>query len=144
MASIEDKGRILKWLAIVGLVMAVFCIAILAIGYKEPSAGRLFTIGMLLIVSIVCIFLSTKLKSDDAAKPKYDVHEEAASASALKYDVHSDAADTAKPKYDVHTDASTEAPASSDDAAATPDASAAPQGAGDSAQPGADNGSAER
>lgn len=67
-SSYDDKGRILKWVAIAGLVLGVFGSIILLIGYKEPSPGRIFTIVSVLAVSAVCLFLSTKMNDATVAK----------------------------------------------------------------------------
>lgn len=97
--TLEEKGKILKWMAIAGLALAVFGAAILAIGYKEPSAGRLFTIGSLIIVSVVCLFLSTRLKTDQGAgQKKYDVHASVDAADSAAADAAADAPSAGKEK----------------------------------------------
>lgn len=57
----EEKQRYLRWLAILCAVMALFCLGVFAIGYKEPSFGRVATLVALITASAVCLWLSKRL-----------------------------------------------------------------------------------
>lgn len=47
----EEKQRYLRWLGILCAVMAAFCLGVFAIGYKDPSAGRVATLVGLIVAS---------------------------------------------------------------------------------------------
>ena len=41
----EEKQRYLRWLGILCVIMAAFCLGVFAIGYKDPSVGRVATLA---------------------------------------------------------------------------------------------------
>lgn len=57
-SSLNSKRVFLMMLAAFGLVAAVICGALLAAGVREPTRERLFLVGSLVVVSIVCLALS--------------------------------------------------------------------------------------
>ncbi|MEG0621131.1 MAG: hypothetical protein RR477_08390, partial [Raoultibacter sp.] len=71
----KDKAIYVKWIAILCAVMALFCLAIFVVGYKDLSFGRVATVIALLVVSVACGVASKKM----AAAP-----EKTAAASAKK------------------------------------------------------------
>lgn len=56
----EEKQRYLRWLGILCAIMAAFCLGVFAIGYKDPSAGRVATLVALVIASIAFFRLSRR------------------------------------------------------------------------------------
>ncbi|MEG0216955.1 MAG: hypothetical protein RR572_01185 [Raoultibacter sp.] len=50
----KDKAVYLKWIAILCAVMALFCLAIFVVGYKDLSFGRVATVVALLVASVAC------------------------------------------------------------------------------------------
>ena len=61
-SSLNTKRMFLMMIAAVGLLAAVVCIVVLATGVREATRERLFLVGSLLIVSIVCLALSIHFK----------------------------------------------------------------------------------
>ena len=57
-SSLNSKRVFLMMLAAFGLLAAVICGVLLAMGVREPTRERLFLVGSLVVVSIVCIALS--------------------------------------------------------------------------------------
>ena len=57
-SSLNSKRVFLMMLAAFGLIAAIVCGVLLALGVREPSRERLFLVGSLVVVSIVCIALS--------------------------------------------------------------------------------------
>lgn len=51
----------LRWLALLCALMAVFCVGVFVIGYKEPSFGRVATLVALVAASAACFALSHRL-----------------------------------------------------------------------------------
>lgn len=47
----EEKQRYLRWLGILCVIMAAFCLGVFAIGYKDPSVGRVATLVGLIVAS---------------------------------------------------------------------------------------------
>lgn len=47
----EEKQRYLRWLGILCAIMAAFCLGVFAIGYKDPSVGRMATLAGLIVAS---------------------------------------------------------------------------------------------
>ena len=47
----EEKQRYLRWLGILCVIMAAFCLGVFAIGYKDPSVGRVATLAGLIVAS---------------------------------------------------------------------------------------------
>ena len=50
----------LRWLSALCAFMALFCVGVLIIGYKDPSFGRVATLVALVVASIVCFWLSKR------------------------------------------------------------------------------------
>ena len=61
-SSLNTKRMFLMMIAALGLLAAVVCIVVLATGVREATRERLFLVGSLLIVSIVCLALSIHFK----------------------------------------------------------------------------------
>ena len=61
-SSLNTKRMFLMMIAAVGLLAAVVCVVVLATGVREATRERLFLVGSLLIVSIVCLALSIHFK----------------------------------------------------------------------------------
>ena len=61
-SSLNTKRMFLMMIAALGLIAAVVCIVVLATGVREATRERLFLVGSLLIVSIVCLALSMHFK----------------------------------------------------------------------------------
>lgn len=53
----------LRWLGILCVIMAVFCLGIFLIGYKDPSFGRIATLIGLIAGAAVCFWLSRRKSS---------------------------------------------------------------------------------
>lgn len=71
----KDSAIYLKWIAILCAVMAVFCLAIFVIGYKDFSFARVATVVVLVAASVACGVVSKKkatlsVKSQDHASRK--------------------------------------------------------------------------
>ena len=47
----EEKQRYLRWLGILCVIVAAFCLGVFAIGYKDPSVGRVVTLAGLIVAS---------------------------------------------------------------------------------------------
>lgn len=54
----QGPALYLRWLGILCAVMAVFCLGIFLVGYKDPSFGRVATLIGLIIASITFFRLS--------------------------------------------------------------------------------------
>ncbi|MEG0071236.1 MAG: hypothetical protein RR381_05105 [Raoultibacter sp.] len=65
----KDIVIYLKWIAILCAVMAAFCLAIFAVGYKDLSVARVATVVVLLIASAGC-GIAYRKKSTEMTKPK--------------------------------------------------------------------------
>ncbi|MEG1397806.1 MAG: hypothetical protein RSC47_04060 [Raoultibacter sp.] len=50
----KDSAIYLKWISILCAVMALFCLAIFAIGYKDLSFARVATVVVLAVASVAC------------------------------------------------------------------------------------------
>lgn len=61
-SSLNSKRVFLMMMAAVGLLAAIVCIVALAAGVREATRERLFLVGSLLIVSLVCLVLSIHFK----------------------------------------------------------------------------------
>lgn len=61
-SSLNSKRVFLMMLALFGLVAAIVCGILLAMGVRPPTRERLFLVGSLVLVSIVCIVLSLGFK----------------------------------------------------------------------------------
>ncbi|MEG0620976.1 MAG: hypothetical protein RR477_07600 [Raoultibacter sp.] len=57
----KDKAIYVKWIAILCAVMALFCLAIFVVGYKDLSFGRVATVIALLVASVACGIASKKM-----------------------------------------------------------------------------------
>ena len=57
-SSLNSKRMFLMMFAAFGLIAAVVFGALLAAGVREPTRERLFLVGSLVVVSIVCLALS--------------------------------------------------------------------------------------
>ena len=55
-----EKQRYLRWLSWLCALMALFCVGVFIIGYKDPSFGRVATLAALVIASAVCWRLSKR------------------------------------------------------------------------------------
>jgi uncharacterized membrane protein len=58
----NDKTRYLQLLSLVCLVLAVFAICIMAIGYQPWSIGHIVTLILLIVGCVVCYRLSKRNK----------------------------------------------------------------------------------
>ena len=47
----EEKQRYLRWLGILFVIMAAFCLGVFAIGYKDTSVGSVATLAGLIVAS---------------------------------------------------------------------------------------------
>ena len=47
----EEKQRYLRWLGILCVIMAAFCLGVFAIGYKAPRVGRGAPLAGLIVAS---------------------------------------------------------------------------------------------
>lgn len=56
----QGPALYLRWLGILCAVMAVFCLGIFLIGYKDPSFGRVATFVTLVIASAGFFWLSRR------------------------------------------------------------------------------------
>lgn len=58
----KPKGTALylRWLGMLCAVMALFCLGVFAIGYKEPSLGRIATLIALIVAAAICLWLSKR------------------------------------------------------------------------------------
>ncbi|MEG0845365.1 MAG: hypothetical protein RR917_00875 [Eggerthellaceae bacterium] len=67
----KDKAIYVKWIAILCAVMALFCLAIFVVGYKDLSFGRVATVVALLVASVACGIASKKMAAapEKAAAP---------------------------------------------------------------------------
>jgi hypothetical protein len=63
-SSLNSKRTFLLLLAIFGLIAGTICAVLLAVGVREPTRERLFLVGSIFIVSIVCLFLSIHFKGE--------------------------------------------------------------------------------
>ena len=61
-SSLNTKRVFLMMIAAFGLIAAIVCIIVLAAGMREPTKERIFLVGSLLIVSIVCLALAFHFK----------------------------------------------------------------------------------
>lgn len=52
----------LRWLGLLCAVMALFCLGVFLIGYKDLSLGRVATFLALCVASPVCFWLSKRLR----------------------------------------------------------------------------------
>lgn len=50
----------LRWLSLLCALMALFCVGVFLIGYKDPSFGRVATLVALVVASAVCWWLSKR------------------------------------------------------------------------------------
>lgn len=55
----------LRWLACLCAVMALFCLGVFIVGYKDPSFGRVATFILLCIACPVLLIISKRLDSKD-------------------------------------------------------------------------------
>ncbi len=53
----------LRWLAILCAVMALFCVGVFVVGYKDPSLGRVATLVLLCVACPVLLLISKRLSS---------------------------------------------------------------------------------
>lgn len=56
----SSTATYLRWLAILCAVMALFCLGVLIIGYKDPSIGRAATLVALCVASPILFWLSKR------------------------------------------------------------------------------------
>lgn len=56
----SSTATYLRWLAILCAVMALFCLGVLIIGYKDPSIGRAATLVALCAASPILFWLSKR------------------------------------------------------------------------------------
>lgn len=56
----SSTATYLRWLAILCAVMALFCLGVLLIGYKDPSIGRAATLVALCVASPILFWLSKR------------------------------------------------------------------------------------
>lgn len=47
----QEAALYLRWLGILCAIMAAFCLGVFAIGYKDPSVGRVATLAGLIVAS---------------------------------------------------------------------------------------------
>ena len=47
----QGAALYLRWLGILCAIMAAFCLGVFAIGYKDPSVGRVATLAGLIVAS---------------------------------------------------------------------------------------------
>lgn len=47
----QNAALYLRWLGILCAIMAAFCLGVFAIGYKDPSVGRVATLAGLIVAS---------------------------------------------------------------------------------------------
>lgn len=47
----QNAALYLRWLGILCAIMATFCLGVFAIGYKDPSVGRVATLAGLIVAS---------------------------------------------------------------------------------------------
>lgn len=47
----QNAALYLRWLGILCVIMAAFCLGVFAIGYKDPSVGRVATLAGLIVAS---------------------------------------------------------------------------------------------
>ena len=65
-SSLNSKRVFLMMFAAFGLIAAIVFGALLAAGVREPTRERLFLVGSLVVVSIVCLALSFIFKGQTA------------------------------------------------------------------------------
>ncbi|MEC4185295.1 hypothetical protein VJ918_10790 [Adlercreutzia sp. R21] len=59
-SELKGAALYLRWLGMLCTVMALFCLGVFAIGYKEPSFGRIATLIALIVASAACLRLSRR------------------------------------------------------------------------------------
>lgn len=57
---LQGPALYLRWLALLCAVMAAFCLGVFAIGYKDPSIGRIATLVALIAAGAICLWLSQR------------------------------------------------------------------------------------
>ncbi|MEE0706799.1 MAG: hypothetical protein UCH28_10515 [Adlercreutzia sp.] len=50
-----------RWLSLLCAVMALFCVGVFVIGYKDPSFGRVATLVALIVASVALLLASKRL-----------------------------------------------------------------------------------
>ncbi|MEC4176379.1 hypothetical protein VIN30_07940 [Adlercreutzia sp. R7] len=59
-SELKGAALYLRWLGMLCTVMALFCLGVFAIGYKEPSFGRIATLIALAVAAIICLWFSKR------------------------------------------------------------------------------------
>ena len=73
-SSLNSKRMFLMMFAVFGLIAAIVFGALLAAGVREPTKERLFLVGSLVVVSIVCLALSFIFKGQ-TEQLEQEIHE---------------------------------------------------------------------
>ena len=60
--NLTGAALYLRWLGLLCAVMALFCLGVFLIGYKDLSLGRVATFLALCVASPVCFWLSKRLR----------------------------------------------------------------------------------
>lgn len=56
----QGAALYLRWLGILCAIMAAFCLGVFAIGYKDPSVGRVATLAGLIVASAGFFWLARR------------------------------------------------------------------------------------
>lgn len=56
----QNAALYLRWLGILCAIMAAFCLGVFAIGYKDPSVGRVATLVGLIVASAGFFWLARR------------------------------------------------------------------------------------
>ena len=56
----QSAALYLRWLGILCAIMAAFCLGVFAIGYKDPSVGRVATLVGLIVASAGFFWLARR------------------------------------------------------------------------------------
>ena len=59
-AAMSEKAKYLKYLGILCIVLAIFAVAIMAVGYQPWSIGHVGTLVLLIVGAIVFRYLSKR------------------------------------------------------------------------------------
>ena len=60
-APLAGAPLYLRWLSLLCAVMALFCVGVFVIGYKDPRFGRVATLVALVVASVALLLASTRL-----------------------------------------------------------------------------------
>lgn len=60
-APLAGAPLYLRWLSLLCALMALFCVGVFVIGYKDPSFGRVATLVALVVASIALLLTSKRL-----------------------------------------------------------------------------------